>query len=107
MDNLKEAAVERENRTPVRAEVEIFGKTYTLVSEHSADYAQEIANGVDRRMTAVAAEMNLADTTKIAMMAAMEIADELLRTRECRRELLLAAEKAGDKLKTTVREAGG
>ena len=99
--------MEREKKSPVRAEVEIFGKTYTLVSEHSADYAQEIANDVNRRMSVVAAEMNLADTTKIAMMAAMEIADELLRTRTNRRGLLLAAEKAGDKLITTVGEAGG
>jgi cell division protein ZapA len=98
--------VDNGQNTPVRAVVEIFGKTYTLVSGHSADYAQEIADDVDRRMAVVAAEMNLADTTKIAMMAAMEIADELLRTRECRRELLLSAKKAGDKLKMTVVEAG-
>jgi cell division protein ZapA len=103
---LKEAAVDNGQNAPVRAEVEIFGKTYTLASVHSGDYAQEIADDVDRRMAAVAAEMNLADTTKIAMMAAMEIADELLRTRECRQELLLAAKKAADKLKMTVVEAG-
>jgi cell division protein ZapA len=98
--------VDNGQNTPLRAEVKIFGKTYTLVSGHSVDYAQEIADDVDRRMAVVAAEMNLADTTKIAMMTAMEIADELLRTRECRQELLLAAKKAGDKLKMTIVEAG-
>lgn len=87
-----------------RAEVRIFGKTYTLVSDQSTEYAHKIASDVDRRMVAVAVEKNLADTTKIAMMAAMEIADELLRTRKIRRERLASAEEAGKKLASTVRE---
>ena len=90
-----------------RAEVEIFGKTYTLVSDKSVGYALEIAAEVDRRMIGIAAEKNLADTTKIAMMAAMEIADELMRTRQTRKKRFEAAEAARQKLSTSVREAGG
>ena len=89
------------------AEVQIFGKNYTLVSDQTAEYTQQIASDVDKRMAAVAAEKNLADTTKIAMMAAMEIADELLRTRMTRRANLAMTEEAGKRLGTTVREAGG
>ena len=90
-----------------RAEVEIFGKTYTLVSDQSVEYTREIATEVDRRMVAIAAEKNLADITKIAMMAAMEIADELMRTRQKWRRRLAATEQARLKLDTIVREAGG
>ena len=90
-----------------QVEVQIFGKTYTLVSDQTTDYTQQIASDVDQRMAAVAAEKNLADTTKIAMMAAMEIADELLRTRMTRRANLLTTEEAGKRLGTSVQEAGG
>ena len=90
-----------------RAEVKIFGKTYTLVSDRSVEYALEIAEEVDRRMVSIASEKNLADITKIAMMAAMGIADELMRTRqECRRRLA-ATEQAWKKLNTIGREVGG
>ena len=81
-----------------RAEVEIFGKTYTLVSAHEPTYAHQIAEEVDRRMRAIAAKRNLADTTKIAMMAAMQIADELMRARQEGETSLAAAEAAGNKL---------
>jgi cell division protein ZapA len=90
-----------------QAEVQIFGKTYTLVSDQSTEYTHLIASEVDKRMTAVAAEKNLSDTTKIAMMAAMEIADELLRRRKIRRAHLASAEEARSKLGSSVREAGG
>ena len=90
-----------------QAQVEIFGKTYTLVSDQPEEYARRIAEDVDRRMTAIAAERNLADTTKIAMMAAMEIADELMRTREKGSAAVAAANNVGEKLKTFITEANG
>jgi cell division protein ZapA (FtsZ GTPase activity inhibitor) len=90
-----------------RAEVEIFGKAYTLVSDRSVEYALEIAKEVDRRMVSIAAEKNLADITKIAMMTAMGIADELMRTRQECQGRLAATEQARQKLKTIVREVGG
>lgn len=90
-----------------RAEVEIFGKTYTLVSDRSVEYALEIAEEVDRRMVSIAAERNLADITKIAMMAAMGIADELMKTRQACRSRMAATEQARQKLNTIVREVGG
>ena len=84
--------------TKQRADVEIFGRTYTLVSDQSPAYAQEIAAEVDRRMASIAAQQNLSDTTKIAMMAAMEIADELMRVREEGKDRLAAAESAQRRL---------
>lgn len=90
-----------------KADVEIFGKTYTLVSDQSDDYAREVAREVDRRMAQIATEKNLADTTKIAMMAAMEIADELMKARREGARRRSDAEAACRKLETIVREAGG
>ena len=89
-----------------RADVEIFGKTYTLVSENTPEYAREIAEDVNRRMVSIAARQNISDTTKIAMMAAMEIADELMRARKARKARLEAAGLAGKRLDRTINRPG-
>ncbi len=59
--------------------VTIFGREYPLSSQESADYASQIADFVDRKMTEIASQQNLADPTRVAIMAAMDIADQLLR----------------------------
>lgn len=63
-------------------EVEIFGRTYSLVSDYDTDYAREVADLVDRRMSEVANHQRQSDTGKIAIMAALEIADEIMRQRD-------------------------
>ena len=93
--------------TQQRAEVEIFGRSYTLVSGRSVAYAQEIASEVDQRMARIAADQNLTDTTKIAMMAAMEIADELMKVRQEGEARLSAADSASERLVTTLGEVDG
>ena len=64
--------------------VTIFGRDYQLQSAEAPEYTREIARIVDERMSLIATDQNLADPTKIAIMAAMEIADELLRKWEAR-----------------------
>ena len=85
-----------------RAEVEIFGRTYTLESDQSPEYARKVAEDVNERMEKIAASQNTADTTKIAMMAAMQIADELIRAREIGQDRLAAAESAKERLGTVI-----
>jgi cell division protein ZapA (FtsZ GTPase activity inhibitor) len=92
--------------TQHRADVEIFGKTYTLVSDQTPEYAREIAKDVNQRMVEIAADGNLTDTTKIAMMAAMQIADELMKARREGGAHLAAAHSAEEKLATVIGEAG-
>lgn len=60
-------------------QVMIFGQEYVLKSSESEAYTQEISAFVDRRMKEIAHEMNIGDTGKIAIMAALDIADRLLR----------------------------
>ena len=93
--------------TQQRAEVEIFGRSYTLVSGRSVAYAQEIASEGDQRMARIAADQNLTDTTKIAMMAAMEIADELMKARQEGEARLSEADSASERLVTTLGEVDG
>ena len=68
------------------ASVEIFGQTYNVRGEGDPDYLTELARFVDSRMREVAAEVATVDTAKIAILAALNIADEFSRYRKERAE---------------------
>lgn len=59
--------------------VEIFGQTYNVRGEGDPNYLEELARYVDARMREVAAEVNTVDPMKIAILAALNIADEFSR----------------------------
>jgi cell division protein ZapA len=61
--------------------VTIYGRTYYLRGEGDAGYLQELADLVDVRMREVADATGTADTLKVAILAALNIADEVLRAR--------------------------
>jgi cell division protein ZapA len=62
-------------------EVEIFGQTYNVRGEGDPNYLTELARFVDARMREVAAEVATVDPMKIAILAALNIADEFSRYR--------------------------
>ena len=64
-------------------EVEIFGAVYTVRGEHESGYLQELAATVDRHMRDIAARVAHAEPGRIAILAALNIADELFR---CQRQ---------------------
>ena len=59
--------------------VEIFGQTYNVRGEGDPDYLAELARFVDSRMREVASEVATVDPMKIAILAALNIADEFSR----------------------------
>ncbi len=61
--------------------VEIFGQTYSVRGEGDPDYLMELARLVDSRMRDVAAQVATIDPMKIAILAALNIADEFSRYR--------------------------
>jgi cell division protein ZapA len=65
-------------------EVEIFGQTYNVRGEGDPNYLMELARLVDARMREVAAEVSTVDPMKIAILAALNIADEFSRYRRQR-----------------------
>ena len=65
-------------------EVEIFGQTYNVRGDGDPDYLTELAQYVDARMREVAAEVATVDPMKIAILAALNIADEFSRFRKQR-----------------------
>ncbi len=67
-------------------EVEIFGQTYNVRGEGDPDYLSELARFVDSRMRDVAAQVATIDPLKIAILAALNIADEFSRYRKQRED---------------------
>ena len=62
-------------------QVEIFGSVYSVRGRDDSEYLQEVASLVDRRMREVATKVVTADTAKVAILAALNLADELLQSR--------------------------
>jgi len=68
--------------TTVRANVDIYGQRLGLRTEGDGARLQELARFVDLRMQEVAERSSSVDTVKIAILTALNIADELFEERE-------------------------
>ncbi len=66
--------------------VEIYDQIYTLRGTDSA-YIEHLAQVVDAKMRAVAEQGNTVDSLRVAVLASLNIADELLCLRERFREI--------------------
>lgn len=64
---------------PTNTAVEIFGSVYQVRGRDDTGYLQSLADLVDRRMREVAEHASTADTARIAILAALNLADELFR----------------------------
>ena len=57
--------------------IEIYHQTYNVHAEENEEYLKELAAYVDAKMRAVAEATQTVDTGRIAVLAALNIADEL------------------------------
>lgn len=62
--------------------VEIFGEVYHVRGGDEEGHLQELADLVDRRMREVAQHVSRAEPARIAILAALNLADELFRMRK-------------------------
>jgi len=67
---------------PSGTPVQIFGQVYHLRGEEDPDHVRTVAALVDRKMNVVATRGKASDSFRIAVLAAIEIADELLRLQD-------------------------
>jgi cell division protein ZapA len=71
-------------RATTSVSVDIYDQTYHLRA-HDPEYIEKLACTVDSKMRAVSASGNTADSLRVAVLAALNIADELMRLQEhCR-----------------------
>ena len=63
-------------------QVEIFGSTYVIRGGQEPEYLTELAAQVDRRMRDLAEHVANAEPGRLAILAALNLADELSRNRK-------------------------
>ena len=61
--------------------VKIFHRTYRLRSRGDADHVRDLADYVDRHMIEISDRTPTVDTLRVAILAALSIADECLSAR--------------------------
>jgi cell division protein ZapA (FtsZ GTPase activity inhibitor) len=61
-------------------QVEIFGQVYSLRSDGDPSYIQSLASYVDARMRDVAKQTRAVDSLRVAILTALNIADEKARS---------------------------
>ena len=57
--------------------VQIFGQTYSIQGNLDSGYVQKLAKYVDDKMQAIGDATSTVETQKVAVLAALAIADEL------------------------------
>ena len=67
-------------------QVEIFGQTYNVRAEGDSTYIHDLARFVDSRMKEVAERTATVDTTKIAILAALNISDDLYQREKTKKD---------------------
>lgn len=74
-------------------EVEIFGQRFTVTSEDDEDYVKKIATHVDQKMRHIAETTKTAVPLRVAIMAAMSIADEYYKAADREAEIQREADR--------------
>ena len=85
--------------------VTIYGESYTVKAGEDPAYIEEVARFVDGKMRDIAAGGKIVTTSKIAILAALNIADELLNDRRTLKSREEAAAGKIEKLLETLQKA--
>jgi cell division protein ZapA len=67
--------------------LDIYGQTYNLNVDENEEYLKELAAYVDQKMHAVSEAAQTVDSVKVAVLTALNIADELFLARASEEQL--------------------
>ena len=86
----------------------MFGQTYTVKTDAEEDHIQEVAKYVNEKMEEVLKKTKSVSTLNVAILTALNIADDLLKEKEKRTALLREVEAKSKDLveKIDVKIAG-
>jgi cell division protein ZapA len=93
-------------RSTTSVSVDIYDQTYHLRA-HDPVYIEKLANIVDSKMRAVSANGSTVDSLRVAVLAALNIADELLRLQEHARMLRGSVSETQTILRTRANSLSG
>lgn len=82
-------------------EVEIYGQTYKIKGTGRREYIQELSDYVDKKMKEISDVTDTVDSLKIAILAAINITDEYLKTKK---ELERAERVVSEKIAKLIAE---
>lgn len=80
--------------------VVIMGQTYKVRAEEDVGYIEELARFVDTKMQTIAETTGTSDSLKVAILAALNIADELFKAEERERS---SDEELADRVEALVK----
>lgn len=84
--------------------VEILGQEYRVKGDSDADRIEKVGRYVDQKMRQLTKGSSLASSTKVAILAALNIADELYEEKQKTSELLQQVDERIRALTTLLEE---
>lgn len=85
--------------------IEIYDQVYNVNADGNEDYLQELAAYVDGKMRSVADATHMVDSLKVAVLAALNIADETFAMRKRQTEIEGPLRKRVEKCVSMVEKA--
>ena len=92
---------------PNLVHVEIFGQSYAVRAGTDPGYVERLAAYVDGQMQEISRQSGAVDSVRVAVLAALNIADECLRLRGQVEETEKAARARADKMVRELQAALG
>ena len=92
---------------PGRVDVEIFGKVYTVRGEKDPEYVRRVAEFVDRKMREISQVTDTVSTSRIAILASLNIADELMTLLDESEELKIRMKELTRRVESMLDESRG
>ena len=86
-------------------ELEILGQTYHVRIQGSKEWAQKVGKIVDETMQEIQSQTRLQDTTKVAILAALNLADRFLLLEESKSALAAEVQSASEQLAEELDQA--
>jgi cell division protein ZapA len=87
-------------------DVEILGQKFTISSDAEENYMLKVAGYVDGKMQELMQASKPVAKTNLAMLAALNIADEYHRLKDAHESILHRLDQLSKKLSTTLTEEG-
>ncbi|MGO9640643.1 MAG: cell division protein ZapA [Candidatus Acidiferrales bacterium] len=88
-----------------RVKVEIYDQPYTISGELEPEYVTRLARIVDERMREIASGSGTVDSVRVAVLAALAIADELESSRQDLRRRNRSVRERAERCLTLVERA--
>ena len=87
-------------------DVEILGQKFTISSDAEEGYMLKVAGYVDAKMQELAQSPKTVVKANVAMLAALNIADEYYRLKDAHEAVLRRLNQLSEKLSTSLSEEG-